>query len=824
MSKITRMLMAVLLVLGAGKGMAQVTITNITNQNIKTILETYFLGDGVKIDTTHAIYYNNQTIINNNQIGTFVNTDTSSKNLNIPITSGLILATTACKNIAGGSESTQNIINGAQTYAPSLYIAYQNFVNNSELNLYNCTMDGGYPDKFNNIAVLDFWVIPQSCKMSFKYCFGSEEYPNYVCTQYNDFFGLFCDGPYDDNGDPYTNGGTFYSNPTNIAIIPGTYEEEDFESGTPVMINTVNNGNSNSSCGIKNQKYFLDNRKQKCKSTSLTGYTKRLETAVVQTVPNKKYHIQIAICNINDQALQSAVFLEANSFTAEKINIEHNMTQTANNAGYKTIKQADGSLDYIFMKGCTTDTMILKANYVGKANEDPFTFLVQPSNGSSIARGVDFDYYKINDDGTVETVPASNMVTLNEGDTMARFLLTFLHNENKACGVIDTLLLISTDCNNDPVDTAYYYMQEPCALDVEINGGMTICHNELPLKDTISLSIESAVSYAYVSATRGENTIYSDTMKANVMGDDTLFVAKIPVQIMNTTDTGSVKVHVEDFCGREFDTVITYEVIMSQTKATASSVYICEGDSVELSCPTAESYTWTASPKDSTLLVGDKYKSQELVVKPQQNTWYKITAVSEEGCISSDSIKVQVEKLVRAEMEVKPKKVYYSNPEITYSDLSNDPTDREWYFGDGSTSESKSGTYIYGIDTSEDSHTYPITLIVYNKAQCPDTITDSVLVIQDFSLWMPTAFIPGDEREEMTTFGPKGKLIKEYELSVFTRWGTKIFEGKNKHWDGRLENGDYAPQGTYVYHLIYKDGNNLPQRKSGAFTLLPDND
>jgi len=822
-NKVLSFLIVILCILCANYAKAQLTITNITNQNIKTILETYFLGDGVKIDTTHAIYYNNQTVINNNQIGTFTNTDTSSTNNNIPIKSGLILATTACKNIGGSNESTQNVINGAQTYAPSLYNAYKKFVE-SDLNTYNCSLTGGYPNKFNNIAVLDFWVIPQSCSMSFKYCFGSEEYPTYVCTQFNDFFGLFCDGPYDDSGDPYTTSGTFYPNPTNIAIIPNTYEEDDFTNGTPVMINTVNNGNSSKTCGINNANYFIDNRNKKCTTTTLGGYTKRLETAVIQTVPNKKYHIQIAICNIDDQALQSAVFLEANSFVAEKIDVEHNITKTANNAGYKLVEKDNGTYDYIFMKGCTTDTMILHANYVGKENEDPFTFFVQPSNGSSIARGVDFDYYIINADGTLGSSPNTNTVTLAEGDTMVRYLLTFLHNENKSCEKIDTLLFISTDCNNDPLDTVYYFMQEPCPFDVSISGGATICHDKLPIKDTIALSISNAVSYAHISATKNNKTIYSDTMKTNIFGHDTLFNAIIPVTIMNSTDTGSVYVHIEDFCGRSFDTIITYNIILSQTKATASSVYICEGDSITLSCPTANSYSWSASPKDSTLTSNDNYKKQDPLVKPQQNTWYKITSVSEEGCISTDSIRVQVEKIIKAEMEVKPKKVYYSNPEISYTDLSNDNIDRMWYFGDGSTSNSISGKYIYNIDTSEDSHTYPITLIVYNKAMCPDTIIDSVLVIQDFTLWMPNAFVPGDENTILTTFGPQGKLIKDYELSIFTRWGTKIFKGKSKHWDGKLENGDFAPQGTYVYYLIYKDGNNLPQRKSGTFTLLPNND
>jgi hypothetical protein len=35
-----------------------------------------------------------------------------------------------------------------------------------------------------------------------------------------------------------------------------------------------------------------------------------------------------------------------------------------------------------------------------------------------------------------------------------------------------------------------------------------------------------------------------------------------------------------------------------------------------------------------------------------------------------------------------------------------------------------------------------------------------------------------------------------------------------------LPNGDYAPNGMYVYDLYYKDGDGLLQRKSGNVVLI----
>jgi len=70
-------------------------------------------------------------------------------------------------------------------------------------------------------AVLEFDFIPQNDTIQFRYVFASEEYPEYVCSSFNDLFGFFISGP-------------GITGTQNIAIIPGTT--------TPVAINTVNNG------------------------------------------------------------------------------------------------------------------------------------------------------------------------------------------------------------------------------------------------------------------------------------------------------------------------------------------------------------------------------------------------------------------------------------------------------------------------------------------------------------------------------------------------------------------------------------------------------
>ncbi|MFT5054439.1 MAG: hypothetical protein ACI97X_001465, partial [Oceanospirillaceae bacterium] len=77
-------------------------------------------------------------------------------------------------------------------------------------------------------VILEFDFVPQGDTLRFNYIFGSEEYPEYVSSGFNDVFGFFISGP--GYAGPFSNGAE------NIALIPGTT--------TPVAINNLNNGYS----------------------------------------------------------------------------------------------------------------------------------------------------------------------------------------------------------------------------------------------------------------------------------------------------------------------------------------------------------------------------------------------------------------------------------------------------------------------------------------------------------------------------------------------------------------------------------------------------
>ena len=118
----------------------------------------------------------------------------------------------------------------------------------------------------------------------FDYVFASEEYNEFVNTAFNDKFKLFVDGE-------------------NIAFVPGT--------STPVEIDTVNLG--------VNSVYYNDN------TSGLYGFTydgfTDVFTASILGLEAGIHKMLFTIYDVGDTAYDSAVFIEAGSFSDEDQNV-----------------------------------------------------------------------------------------------------------------------------------------------------------------------------------------------------------------------------------------------------------------------------------------------------------------------------------------------------------------------------------------------------------------------------------------------------------------------------------------------------------------------
>ena len=144
-------------------------------------------------------------------------------------------------------------------------------------------------------ATLTFKFKTTSNMISFQYVFGSEEYPEFVGSGFNDVFGFFLDG-------------------VNIALIPSTL--------TPVTINNVN--------ASLNSQYFTSNPDGlaapfNIQYDGLVGAGLPLfATRTFAVDPNFEHTIKFGVEDVGDDTFDSGVFLAAGSFVAQPPTVPEN--------------------------------------------------------------------------------------------------------------------------------------------------------------------------------------------------------------------------------------------------------------------------------------------------------------------------------------------------------------------------------------------------------------------------------------------------------------------------------------------------------------------
>jgi len=289
------------------------------------LVNNVLLGMGV---TASNITINGNPVTANavqGNVASFTNT-----NPTFPISSGLLLTTGNAIAAQGPNNSTSLSNNLPATASvatdPHLNILAAGTVTNG--------------------VVLEFDFIPTGDTLNFRYIFGSEEYPEFSPSTFNDAFGLFLWGP--GITGPYALAG--YANGANIATIPG---------GIPVTINNVGDAS--------NTQYYVfnDNGSTYGNAIQYDGTTVLL-TAAASVQCNQTYHIKLAISNVSDQAYDSGVFLEANSFSSNVVDVA-----VATVSGDTTIVEGCNFADIVFTRpeGNMLDTLSIIYTIGGTATE-----------------------------------------------------------------------------------------------------------------------------------------------------------------------------------------------------------------------------------------------------------------------------------------------------------------------------------------------------------------------------------------------------------------------------------------------------------------------
>ncbi|WP_043707178.1 choice-of-anchor L domain-containing protein, partial [Tenacibaculum ovolyticum] len=220
--------------------------------------------------------------------------------------------------------------------------------NNNNLNNYNSEgFDGGFgfndEDLINinttanrDVVVFEFDFVaqPNYTGVLVEYQFGSEEFPDYVGSVFNDVFGFFVSDP--TGSDPGVPDGDINNNNTydfgetpalNLAIVPGTSNAVSInnlnagfkgcaqDGTTPTDLTQsalyINNGHSlDNDADPNNSATCSLNDQAKPINVEFNGITKKFTTNI-NLIVGVTYHMKIAIADVGDQSLDSGVFVSS---------------------------------------------------------------------------------------------------------------------------------------------------------------------------------------------------------------------------------------------------------------------------------------------------------------------------------------------------------------------------------------------------------------------------------------------------------------------------------------------------------------------------------
>lgn len=285
----------------------------------------------------------------------------------------------------------------------------------------------------NDACIVELDVFAATDELAFEYVFGSEEYPEFVNSNFNDIFAFFISGP-GIAGDPNIN------NQKNIALLP--------DNMTFVQINSVNN--------LLNWEYYRNNLGGKTiQYDGLTSDYKGVKqslSAKSKVIPCNTYHLKFAIADRGDSSYDSGVFISDLKSGTVNFNVTYN-----------------SGIDYMIEKCTGEDVVNIKLS-----NPLDYTVSYKVTVGGTATQGVDYNM----------TIP--NTITFNPGETTLSFpinpiadaitegveTITITLSNNFGCGDV-TYATLTIELHDAPyaailndIDTAFYCKGEKVNLSV----------------------------------------------------------------------------------------------------------------------------------------------------------------------------------------------------------------------------------------------------------------------------------------------------------------------------------------------------------------------
>lgn len=764
--------------------------------------------------------------------GTFAGTS------NLGIDSGIVLTTGAAKTNATTFTVGVDAIatQGMQSSSPN---------NGGDADL-SAIVNGGTT---NNACVLQFDFIPAGDTVKFQYVFGSEEYPEYACSSFNDAFAFLISGPGIVSNVP--------SLPTkrNIALVPGT-------TNVPIAINTVNGGagafGNITTCnaiapGSPFTAYYVDNLTPTANPNIVFDGMTTVLTAVQAVTPCDTYRLKLAVADVSDGSLNSGVFLKAGSLNSIALDAgASGMNVTASDTAFivrgcpqadVTISRANpgaqalnipyllsgtavNGVDYQFLSGtvtipanATTGHVYVKALPLPTAGADKYVWIKFLSPYSCSTNPIVLD-------SAIVMIQDSIHVTIDVGDTAMCFgqqldvnvetdtifgPLAYVWNPSAGVSA-PTIDFASISFPSPGIFTYNLYVNIPSldtncrvsnasfTVDVQTIGVNIGSDTAMCTYDSLHMFVETmpqdtgAFTYKWMpEANFNDPFIIAPVFKANTT-TDVIVMATTPAGCIGS-DTMTVTVYPGEFLNvLPGDTSICPNQAVNITAYSTIDNQPLDQDNVYSWTPT----NWVSDPNTLTP-----------TFSPITTTEFRLLATSEHGCIDTQFVHITVHPAAAVSL---PDSVVIWAGETYQLEPSTNAVNFSWFPVSGINNANLTNPVFNPLVNTR----YFYTATTDEGCSVSDSI--DFIVRQEGVADMPNAFNPNN-----TTFKPsfRGNFVMDA-FEVYNRWGQKLYTSSNINagWDGKV-NGTPQPNGVYVYIIRLRDAQTGKSVvKTGNVTLL----
>ncbi len=652
-----------------------------------------------------------------------------------------------------------------------------------------------------NATSLEFDFIPLTDFISFNYIFASNEYQSFFPCQYSDGFAFLIKEA--GTSDPYQN----------LAVLPNTTTPLSSTNVRPLIVpGTAANGDPYPGCPAENEKYF-NGLNTGSSPVNYAGQT-IVMNAQTKVVAGKKYHIKLVIADDKEQYYDSAVFLEAGSFTpkidfgpdqtalnndpvcfGQSVTLDTKLAATYNYKWYKDgllINGANGPKYSPTESGTYSVECLLTPSICKLTGEVKIEFAAEilSTNTSLIQCDDNTDGINIFDLTKVDNIVKNNVAeitnngyyeTLADAQNKTKPIATPANYTNKANNqivfarienkygcykTVEVTLKISsaTIPNQNPIAT--------CDNDDKLDGFYQFDLATQVTPQVLTGLPSGLVPYYYSS----QNDALTDTNRLpNIYKNTTAFNQTIYVRIINGPDCygiTSVPLVVNTFDPPNFQD---------------ESEILCKGDSTTLAVAnTFSSYLWSTGSMANQIDVdtaGD----------------YSVTVQDANGCSKTKKFKI---------IESEPAAI----TEVVVKDFSGADNSVLIEF-------TGSGNYEFSIDriSYQDSPSFSnVNPGIYNavardKNGCGPSNTFLFYVLD-----YPRFFTPNGDGFNDLWLVKDFDQLPDYKISIFDRYGKllKQMDQNSTGWNGTF-NGQQLPSDDYWFTLVLVNGKSI----KGHFSL-----